>query len=287
LRLQERALPLGIHLEGPFLNPEACGAQPQGALRAPSLKELHSLWEASQGTLTCLTVAPERFSSSAALQAFCQWTQARGIRLSIGHSTASEEQATRAFEWGFSGVTHAWNALSFHHRNPGVLGAALGRPGVHLELICDQVHVAPAILRWTKTLHGNHGPLCYVSDCVATSGPGAKLQDQPIHWDQGAARFKKGPLQGALAGGGRPLLHPFQNWVQAEQKRQNLLTPAQTLRLLRSELPHVTTAPLEALGWDLNAPVSRRLLRALRLNWTAFPGGKIQGIPIDSKARRR
>src|SRR6185437_15636763 len=116
-----RAMPLGIHLEGPFINSSCCGAHPPSSIRSLDLKELEALWKLSQGTLKILTIAPETLSSKA-LTRLVDWANHRGISLSLGHSKATEKQAKSAFESGFRGVTHAWNALAFHQRSPGALG---------------------------------------------------------------------------------------------------------------------------------------------------------------------
>ncbi len=135
------AKPIGIHLEGPFIHPTLCGAHPQKEIRAFDWKELLQLWTASQETLKMITIAPETLSTAQSIR-LSQWAEEKKIHLSIGHSQATEKQAELAFQTGFKGVTHAWNALPFHHRNPGVMGAALGKKEIYLELILDQIHVS-------------------------------------------------------------------------------------------------------------------------------------------------
>lgn len=161
------AKPLGIHLEGPFLNSDAAGAHPPGVLRAPTLVELEKLWTRSRETLHIVTLAPETLDahSRAALGA---WAKKRRVRLSIGHTRCTQFQAECAFKEGFTGVTHAWNALSYHHREPGVLGAALGRTGVTLEIILDEVHVHPRFIQWTLQLHPKG--TFFVSDAAPAAG---------------------------------------------------------------------------------------------------------------------
>lgn len=143
------AIPLGIHLEGPFIHPKSCGAHPPQTIRPLSIQELESLWEASQQTLKIITLAPELISS-ANLTRVIRWAKAKKIHLSLGHSQATTEEARLAFQKGIQGVTHAWNALPFHHRSPGPLGAAIGNPEIFLELILDQIHVDPVLIRWTQ-----------------------------------------------------------------------------------------------------------------------------------------
>jgi N-acetylglucosamine-6-phosphate deacetylase len=237
--MPKQAVPLGIHLEGPYLQPGACGAHPPRALRKPSLAELEELWLASHQQLRILTLAPELLGERARGK-LCVWAQERGITLSLGHSHATEEQAKRAFDQGFSGVTHAWNALAFHHRSPGALGAALGRRGIHVELILDRIHVAPAVARWTRALHGSG--VCYVSDCVpaAKSRGWHRFGPLRVQSRNGACRLK----DGRLAGGAQLLPEAFCSWVEREA-RQNDLSPT---KLLRRELDSLTLSPLRAIG---------------------------------------
>ena len=99
------ALPLGIHLEGPFINSACCGAHPPKLIRPLDLNELEVLWNLSQETLKVLTVAPETLSMTN-LSHLVAWARERKISLSIGHSKATEEQALLAFNQGFRGITH-------------------------------------------------------------------------------------------------------------------------------------------------------------------------------------
>ena len=263
------ALPLGIHLEGPFINSHACGAHPPGLLRPLNFLELEALWEASLGTLKILTVAPEMLDQTQ-LKKLVKWADSRKIRLSAGHSHATESQAQAAFEAGFRGVTHAWNALAYHHRDPGILGAAISRSDSFIELIIDQVHVAPEVIRWTQTLQPADR-LCFVSDCVpAAETPGGRWHSfgsLKIRCDQGACRLPGG----ALAGGGRLLTRTFEQWV-----RDQAQTKDKAQAILRRSLPSITSAPLRYLG------VAASKLSERRVHWVACRSGKqweIQAIP--------
>ncbi len=246
------AIPLGIHLEGPFLNSDASGAHPVPLLRKLEMAELDRLWNASQETLKLITLAPESLSL-AQLKKLTAWSKARKITLAIGHSQATQAQAQQALDAGFSGVTHAWNALPFHHRAPGVLGAALGRSKTHVEIILDQIHVDPVLVRWTQKLHPNG--LCFVSDCApaaATSGSSwHSFGPLQVRFHQGACRVRSG----TLAGGGKILTDAFSEWVQTEAQAdgRNL---QQTLLM---NLPHLTEYPLKALGIPISRLKNRKI----------------------------
>ena len=244
------ALPLGIHLEGPYLSPEAKGAHPEGSLRPLDLKELESLRIASLDQIRILTLAPEGVAPPER-EKLRHWARKHRIKLSMGHSRATSAQAREALTLGgFSGVTHAWNAMAFHHREPGLLGAALGRAQVSVEVIPDGWHVDPEVVRWVVELHEKHGPVCFVSDCVPASatepgsgpyafGPGlqVKLQD-------GASRL----IDGTLAGGGSFLPQALASWVNAQHRLHGPWTQAQWRKEFRRRWTHVHEAPLKALG---------------------------------------
>lgn len=216
--LEAHALPLGIHLEGPFLNPGAAGAHPESCVRRFSFQELDKLWKASQHTLKILTMAPELLKPLD-LRTLGRWAKDRHLVLSIGHTRATQAEAEQAFAAGFRNVTHAWNAMAFHQREPGTLGAAIKRDPF-IEIIPDQVHVHPSLVQWLfKTAPQR---VCCVSDCAPAAG-------MPLQ-----AMTSFGPLQvkrvsnmkpltscvtetGALAGGGDLLPQFYKNWCKLQK----------------------------------------------------------------------
>jgi len=131
---------LGVHLEGPYISPDQLGAQPAfaAAPSAAAILALHAL-----APIRVVTLAPElagALETTAALVA-------AGIRVQIGHSAGSYEQACAALHAGASGFTHLFNAMSgLHHRAPGAVGAALAH-AQHAELIPDLLHVHPGAMR--------------------------------------------------------------------------------------------------------------------------------------------
>jgi N-acetylglucosamine-6-phosphate deacetylase len=223
--------------------------------------------------LKIITLAPEILSSEE-LSHIVIWAEARKISLSLGHSKATENQAQKAFQRGFRGITHAWNALGFHQRAPGPLGAALGNPDLYIELIIDQIHVAPTVMEWTQKLHPARR-LCFISDCApAAAMRGAKkttFGPLQIHLKDGACRlYAPGkPIDGALAGGGKLLTQSFCEWIHHPKVRP-------TFGQLKKYLPSVTTAPL----WALRIPASR--LRGHQVQWTVSETGQVSVKPIDS-----
>ncbi len=195
-----KAFPIGIHLEGPFISPRARGAHSPNTVRKVTIVELESLWLASHKTICLITLAPEEIKSPKAL---IKWAKTRKITLAAGHTIASSAQAEQAFKAGFSGITHAFNAMPFHHREPGLIGAALKHPKVHIEVIIDQIHVHPAAIRLLANSFKNQ--LCFVSDCAPSACTLNKSWHRfgslKIQNKNGAARL----ANGALAGGGQLL----------------------------------------------------------------------------------
>ncbi len=151
---------LGVHLEGPYIHPGRLGAQPPFA-RQPQLAEILGLL--ALAPVRVITLAPETDGALALIPALVQ----AGLRVQIGHSAASYEQACAALHQGASGFTHLFNAMgAFHHRSPGVSGAALAH-AEQAELIPDLLHVQPgAILAARRAI-----PRLYaVTDATAATG---------------------------------------------------------------------------------------------------------------------
>ncbi|MCI8554894.1 MAG: N-acetylglucosamine-6-phosphate deacetylase [Clostridiales bacterium] len=131
----------GIHLEGPFLSMKHRGGQMAEYLLPPSVERLRTYWEASEGILRILTLAPEEGEGLEVIRA----ARERGITVALGHTGASYDTAKMAIDCGASISTHTFNGMpSLHHRSPGVLGAVLTDDRVSCEIIADFVHLHPA-----------------------------------------------------------------------------------------------------------------------------------------------
>jgi N-acetylglucosamine-6-phosphate deacetylase len=165
---------LGVHLEGPYISPDRLGAQPAFA-RPPVLAEILALHGIAP--IRLLTLAPE---AEGALALIPQLVGA-GIRVQIGHSAASYEQAVAAMEAGAGGYTHLFNAMSpLHQRAPGAVGAALAHAR-HAEIIPDLLHVHPGAIR--AALRAIPGLFCVTDATAATGMPDGdyKLGRHTVH----------------------------------------------------------------------------------------------------------
>lgn len=157
---------LGIHLEGPYLNPARGGAQNPQWMRDPDREEFAAWREAAGPYLKLLTLAPER---GRALDLIRDAREA-GVVVAAGHSDATYEQMAAAVEAGVSHVIHTFNGMrGLHHREPGVVGAALDFEVVTCELIADGLHVHPAALRLLYRVKGTAGAVL-VTDAIAAAG---------------------------------------------------------------------------------------------------------------------
>ncbi len=133
----------GIHLEGPYLNPVLKGAMNEEYLWKPTVESFLEMWEASEGHVKMMTIAPELPGAIEVIReaAF------HGVVCSIGHSTATYEEIELAIDHGAAHVTHMFNAMSpVHHRKPSVAVAALLRDELKVQLIADTYHVHPSVM---------------------------------------------------------------------------------------------------------------------------------------------
>lgn len=160
------AVPLGIHLEGPFVSHGKRGVHPEVSLLEPSVELFERLQRAARGNIRLMTLAPEL---PHALELIEHVTRA-GVRITMGHSMATSVETLAAIAAGATSSTHLFNAMRpLDHREPGIVGTILDRDDVYAEAICDGVHVHPAIIRlWLKMKGEERGIL--VTDGIAATG---------------------------------------------------------------------------------------------------------------------
>ncbi len=134
---------LGVNLEGPFLNPVRCGALAKDTFIKPTIAALKKLIADYEDIVKVITIAPEL---SGALKVIEKCTDI-GIRMNMGHSDATLQQAVDGKKAGATGITHIFNAMrSFHHREPGLAGLGLIDHDLYIEIIADGVHLHPQTL---------------------------------------------------------------------------------------------------------------------------------------------
>ncbi len=157
---------IGLHMEGPFLNPERKGAMPKALLLKPDLDLLRKWVELGQGSINHVTVAPELPGALDLVRFLVE----AGITVSAGHTFATYEEMLDGFRAGITVGNHTYNAMrELHHREPGALGAVLTQPGIYAELIADCIHVHPGAMRLLIQAKGPDW-VCLITDATAGAG---------------------------------------------------------------------------------------------------------------------
>jgi N-acetylglucosamine-6-phosphate deacetylase len=191
------AEPLGIHLEGPYINVAKRGAHPPSWLRLPNESETETLLAVTNGHLRLITVAPELPGASAMIRRLVD----AGVIISMGHTDATYEQAKEAIELGVTHVTHCFNAMRpLLHRAPGPLAALAEANWVRGELIADGVHVHPAAMNALVRMLGPERTVV-ITDALAGAGLTDATFDfagQPAHVIHGAAHLDDGTITGSV-----------------------------------------------------------------------------------------
>lgn len=186
---------LGLHLEGPFINPDQQGAHDATFIRKPTADELQKIIDAgstpSNNIVFSMTVAPELFTGHQ-LELLTQ----AGISLCLGHTSADYEQSTEFFGQHGKVLTHGFNAMpGIHHRSPGPVPAALDIQGTYIELISDAIHVEPAVLRLP-----NPERVLLITDSMEAAGledGDYRLGEAKVIVEGGVARTVDGVLAGS------------------------------------------------------------------------------------------
>ncbi len=161
-----QARPVGIHLEGPFLSHAKRGVQPAAHLLAPDIAVFDQLYDAAEGQVRLMTLAPELPGA----RELAAHATARGVRVSLGHSNATAAETQAAIQAGAVSATHTFNAMrGLDHREPGILGTVLTTDSLYAELICDGIHTAPEIVKlWWSAKGPERGIL--VTDAMSAAG---------------------------------------------------------------------------------------------------------------------
>jgi len=161
---------LGIHLEGPYLNRQFKGAHPPRYLRVPDVRHAAALLDAVPGAVRLVTLAPELPGAAGVIRVLRE----RGCVVAAGHTAATYEQAQAAFGAGVTLVTHLFNAMRpVHHRDPGIVIAALEHPQVDISLIADFIHVHPAMVRLAVQIKKERVAL--ITDAIAAAGSSRRV----------------------------------------------------------------------------------------------------------------
>lgn len=201
----------GVFLEGPFFTEKYKGAQNEKYMSDPDIEKLKKWKDLSDGLVNKIAIAPER----AGVADFIHKANAMGVTVALGHSDASYEEAMDAVDEGANIFVHTFNGMSgLHHRNPGMVGAAMNSDAIS-ELICDGHHVNPASANILMNAKGRD-KIALITDCMSAGGMADgdyKLGEFDVIVANGTARLKEG---GNLAGSILKLKDAVKNVVDWE-----------------------------------------------------------------------
>lgn len=250
---------LGVHLEGPYLNPSRCGAQDVSLIRQAD--EMEAMEFLESGVVRLVALAPE-FPENLWLLDECI---RRGITVSAGHTAASLAEMQVAVSHGLSQATHCFNAMTgLSHREPGTVGAAMSLPEISCELIADNIHVHPAVQKILVDVKGTTGVIL-ITDAIRGAGlPDGEypIDHRIITIRDGAARLPDGTLAGSIL----TLDCALRNIIRASGRSLSEVWPMSSLNAARAIGISASKGSLEAgkdadlILLDHNFEVTRTLV---------------------------
>ncbi|CYV63510.1 N-acetylglucosamine-6-phosphate deacetylase [Streptococcus suis] len=223
----------GIFLEGPFFTEKYKGAQNPKYMSDPSIEKLDNWHSLSKGLVNKIAIAPEREG----VKEFIEFANSKAIHTALAHSDATYTQAEAAVEAGANIFVHVYNGMSgLHHREPGMVGAALNLKNVYAEMICDGHHVHPTAAEIVVKARGAEETVL-ITDCMRAGGMGegeSRLGEFEVVVKDGTARLKE---SGSLAGSILELIEAVQNVVKwglvtlPDALRMASLAPARSVNI--------------------------------------------------------
>lgn len=243
-----RARPLGIHLEGPFLSHLRRGVHPPEKLVTPDAKAFDRFWQAAQGKIRVMTIAPEL---PGALELIREANR-RGVCVSIGHSDATLEQAKAGIAAGACHATHTFNAMRpLGHRDPGIAGEVLSNTAISADIIADGIHVHPVMVQVFLRTKGLERAVLITDATAATGMPDGQYMLGSLEVE---VRDGKCLHDGKLAGSVLTLDRAVRNTMELagvdlqQAVRLASLNPARALNISRGVLQAGQPADLVVLS---------------------------------------
>jgi N-acetylglucosamine-6-phosphate deacetylase len=225
------AVPVGVHLEGPFLSHKRRGVHPPEYLANPTIDVFERLWQAARGRVRMMTIAPELPGAPEVIEEASR----RNVCVSLGHSDATLEFARAGFQAGARHATHTFNAMRpLDHRDPGILGEVLTNADISADIIADGIHVAPEVIQIFLRAKGAELSVL-ITDAMAAAGmPDGKYMLGPIEVEVKNGKCTK---DGQLAGSALTMdtavrnVMKFARWGLRESVQMASLNPARSVHL--------------------------------------------------------
>lgn len=190
--VKDGARVLGVHIEGPFINPKRKGGMDADCILPPTVENYKKIAGEHEDAVRLITLAPEMEGADELITYLVK----RGVKVNAGHSDATAKEMLHAISLGLDGVTHFFNATRpIHHREPGLLTAALITPTVYCEMIGDLVHLAPETIK-LLVLTAGADRICAITDAVELTGVADGVYGD-IHIINGSPRMADGTLMGS------------------------------------------------------------------------------------------
>jgi N-acetylglucosamine-6-phosphate deacetylase len=246
---KERAQPLGIHLEGPFLSHARRGVHPPEDLLLPTLPAFDRFWQAARGHIRVLTIAPELEGARDVIAEAAQ----RGVCVSLGHSDADLNATRAAVAAGARHATHTFNAMRpLDHRDPGIIGDVLTDPRLSADIIADGIHLDPAIVELFLKAKGPEGAVLITDAISATGMPDGRYRLGSLEVEVKNGRcLVGGKLAGSVLTMDRAVRNvmQFAHWDLQQALRLATLNPARVAGLAnRGKLTAGTEADFVVLS---------------------------------------
>jgi N-acetylglucosamine-6-phosphate deacetylase len=223
---RERAQPLGIHLEGPFLSHARRGVHPPENLLMPTLPTFDRLWQAARGHIRVMTIAPELEGAQEVIAEAAR----RGVCVSLGHSDSDLNSARAAVAAGARHATHTFNAMRpLDHRDPGIIGEVLTDSRLSADIIADGIHLDPAIVQLFLKAKGPDGAVLITDAISATGMPEGRYRLGTFEVEVKNGRcLRDGKLAGSVLTMDRAVRNvmQFARWDLQQSLRLATLNPA-------------------------------------------------------------
>ena len=200
---------IGVHLEGPFLNPSYCGALDHCSFLEPDIKTFEELVDGFEDMVRIITIAPELDGSTKIIKN----ARDKGVKVGMGHSNATYAEAEAGYNAGAESITHIFNAMrGIHHREPGIAGFGLLHAGVYTEVIADPYHLHPETIKLIFRVK-NHSRIIIISDSIRDTNCTRFPDGKQNMADSNGFKITPSQRNGILQGGSMTITESTQRLV--------------------------------------------------------------------------